>query len=257
MSTVTAVLTHLRAERVHETMELLRAVSPDARFVVCYGGDRSEFERITAPEKLFIDDPTLRGPAQHLQSLTRSFQALWGACFEHDDSADALYLIEYDHLILDAGFETRLRELATVTGADFMGKNCGDRTATNGEHYVRFRRDPSLLGHLRELSVRDEPSRIFGCLGDGMWISRRALEAYLSVAEHPPCYVEIYVPTLLHHLGFRIVDVDMHSELYRHVRWMPSFDADQVVAQCRAGTVFMHPVKDRAAVQAAREALCL
>ena len=28
---------------------------------------------------------------------------------------------------------------------------------------------------------------------------------------HPPCYCETYVPTLLHHLGFRVVDIDAHS----------------------------------------------
>lgn len=257
MRTVTAVLTHLPAQRVQESMQLLATVAPSARFVVCYGGDPTEFERIQLKDKLFIDDPTLRGPEQHLQSLTLSFTALWRGYFQHDQESDSLYVIEYDHLILDAQFETRLRDLATATEADFMGKNCNDRTATNGEHYVRFRRDPRILGHLRKLSVREDRARIFGCLGDGMWISRRALQAYVDVDTHPPCYVEIYVPTLLHHLGFRVVDVDTHSDLYRHVRWMPSFVAEQVVAQCRAGTVFMHPVKDAGAVRAAREALAL
>jgi len=257
VTTVTGVLTHLSAERVHEAVQLLTAVSPEARFVVCYGGERAEFARIELDDKLFIDDPTLRGPEQHLQSLTLSFQALWHRYFEDDESSDSLYLIEYDHLILDAHFEVLLRDLATATKADLMGKNCGDRTATNDEHYVRFRRDPRLLGHLRRLSVRDDPSRLFSCLGDGMWISRRALQAYLAVDHHPPCYVEIYVPTLLHHLGFRVVDVDTHSDLYRWVRWMPSFGIDQVVAHSRAGTVFMHPVKAAGAVRAARKALSL
>jgi hypothetical protein len=254
---VTAVLTHLAAEQVHERMQLLNAVAPDARFVICYGGTAEEFERIELQHRLLIDDPTLRGPQQHLQSLTMSFAALWNAYFEHDESSDSLYLVEYDHLILDRQFETRLRELAAVTNADFMGKTCTDRTGTNGEHYVRFRSDPRILGHLHKLSVREDPTRIFGCLGDGMWMSRGALQAYLELDRHPPCYCETYVPTLLHHLGYRVVDVDTHSDLYRHVRWMPSFDAEQVVAQCRVGTVFMHPVKDPDAVRAAREALGL
>jgi hypothetical protein len=257
VSTVTAVLTHLPAEQVHERMRLLNAVSPGARFVVCYGGEPREFEKIELENKLFIDDPTLRGPEQHLQSLTLSFEALWSSYFRDDDSTESLYLIEYDHLILGAQFETHLRDLATVTGADFMGKNCIDRSATNDEHYVRFRRDQRLLCHLRKLSVREDPSRIFGCLGDGMWISRQALGSYLDVRQHPPCYCETYVPTLLHHLGFRVVDVDTHSDLYRDVRWMPAFDANEVIARCREGTLFMHPVKDPSAVRAAREALSL
>lgn len=255
MSTVTAVLTHLPSEQVRERFELLRAVAPEARFVVGYGGERNEFERIALEHKLFIDEPTLRGPEQHLQSLTRIFEALWDNYFAHDESADALYLIEYDHLILDARFEDHLGELAETCQADLMGKNCVDCTATNSEHYVRFRRDPRLLAHLRRLSVRADPARLFSCLGDGIWISRPALQAYVEVSEHPPCYCEIYVPTLLHHLGFRVANVDAHSDLYRHVRWMPPFDTNQVIARFQEGAVFMHPVKDPNAVRAVRDAL--
>jgi hypothetical protein len=252
---VTAVIAHLRAEEVHERLGLLRAVSPRARFVVCYAGTPDEFERIELEDKVFVDDPTLRGPEQHLQSLTSTFEALWGECFESDGDLDSLYVIEYDHLVLDPSFEDRLRELACSTGAHLLGKNGVERTATNDEHYIRFRSDVRLLAHLRLLSVREDPRRMFGCLGDGIWISRPALQAYVEVREHPLCYCETYVPTLVHHLGYRVVDVDAHGSLYRHVRWVPPYDAEQAVAAFRDGTVFMHPVKDRGAVRAVREAV--
>jgi hypothetical protein len=255
VSTLTAVLIHLDAERVRESMDLLQTVSEEARFVVCYGGSLQEFEAIEGEDKIFVDDPTLRGPEQHLQSWTRAFEALWHGFFARDESLDSLYFIEYDHLILDSQFETRLRDLAAATGADIMGKNCVDRTATNGEHYVRSRRDQRLLDHLRRLSVRADPERIFGCLGDGMWLSRQALQAYVEIAEHPPCYCETYVPTLLHHLGFRVVDVDAHSDLYRHVRWIPPFGLEQVSELIDDGAVFVHPVKDPEVTRGVRDAL--
>jgi hypothetical protein len=78
-----------------------------------------------------------------------------------------------------------------------------------------------------------------------MWLSRRALEAYVNVDKHPPCYCEIYVPTLLHHLGFRVVDVDAHSDLYRNVRWLPERSVAEVLELARAGAVFVHPAKDQ------------
>lgn len=249
MSLLTAVLAHMRAEEVHERFDLLRAAAPDARFVLCYGGPADEFERIEIEEKLFIDDPTLRGPVQHLQSLTPTFEAVWGAYVADDDDVDAVYLIEYDHLVLDAGFEERLRALADATGADLMGKNCADRTSTNEEHYIRFRGDQRLLAHLRAVSVREDRERIFGCLGDGIWLSRAALQAYVEVGEHPPCYCEVYVPTLVHHLGFRVLDIDAHDgDLYRGVRWLPLIDAPEAMERFRRGAVFLHPVKDRQAV---------
>ena len=245
MSTLTVVLTHLDAEQVDDRMLLLRDIAAEARFVVCYGGAQREFDRIEWDEKVFVDDPTLRGPEQHLQSLTQIFEAAWREYFVGDAELDSLYLIEYDHLILDGAFEHRLRELALDSGADLLGKTCVDRTATNSEHYVRFRRDRRLLTHLRKLTVRDDPERLFGCLGDGVWLSRRALEAYVNVGQHPPCYCEIYVPTLLHHLGFRVVDVDAHSDLYRDVHWLPERFVPEVLELARAGTVFVHPAKDQ------------
>jgi hypothetical protein len=255
VSSVTAMLTHLRAAEVHESIEFVHAVAPDACLVICYGGEIGEFERIEFDHKLFIDDATLRGPERHLQSLTTVFQSVWAAYFEADETVDALYMIEYDHLVLDSRFEARLRELAARTHADLMGKNCIECTATNEAQYVRFRRDPRLLSRLRSVSVRDDPTRLFRCLGDGMWISRRALRAYVEMGEHPPCYCEVYVPTLLHHLGFRVVDVAAHSDLYRAVRWMPRFDTEEAMARLAEGAAFVHPVKDPVARRAVRDAL--
>lgn len=253
MSTLTIVLSHLDAEQVDDRMRLLREVSGDARFVVGYGGPRSEFDRIEWGEKFFVDDPTLRGPEQHLQSWTQIFETAWYEYFVGDAELDSLYLIEYDHLILDGTFEARLRELALDTGADLLGKTCVDLTATNVAHYARFRRDRRLLAHLERISVREDCERMFGSLGDGMWLARRALEAYVNVGEHPPCYCEIYVPTLLHHLGFRVVDVDTHSDLYRKVRWLPEFTASEVLELARAGAVFVHPAKGQRAIAPLRQ----
>jgi hypothetical protein len=253
VSTLTVVLSHLDAEQVDERMRLLRAVSRDARFAVGYGGPASEFDRIEWDQRFFVDDPTLRGPEQHLQSLTQVFETAWREYFAGDDGLDSIYLIEYDHLVLDPTFEHRLRELALETGADLLGKRCVDLTATNVAHYVRFRRDRRLLAHLERLSVREDRERLYGCLGDGIWLSRRALEAYVDVGDHPPCYCEVYVPTLLHHLGFRVVDVDAHSDLYRSVRWLPQYSVAEVLELARAGAVFVHPAKDREVIASVSE----
>jgi hypothetical protein len=125
-----------------------------------------------------------------------------------------------------------------------MGKNCVQRNATNWHHYTRFRRDQELLSHLRRVTVRQDPTAMFGTLGTGMWLTRGAVESYVAVPDHPRCYGELYVPTLLHHLGHEVVDIDAHSQLYDAVRWRPDF-GDEAVAQLqRDGATFVHPVKD-------------
>jgi hypothetical protein len=246
MTTLTAVLTHLGAPMVDEQLELLSRIAPAERFVVCHGGRRQDFEAVRFAEKAFVDDPTLRGAPRSLQSYHVTFDAIWRTWVADDPSIAAVYLIEYDHLVLRGDFATALGAVAHQTGAGLLGKDAFARNATNWEHYGRFRRDPVLRAHLRGLSVRAEPDAIFGTLGNGMWLSRAALESYVAVSEHPPCYGELYVPTLLHHLGHEIVDLDAVCDLYAHVRWEPPYDAAPARALLDAGATFIHPIKDRA-----------
>ena len=163
-----------------------RAVAGDARFVVCHGGARDEFDRVRWREKVFVDDPSLRGPPQHLQSLTQIFETLWREYFARDAELDSLYVIEYDHLILDGAFEDRLREVAQVTAADLLGKRCVDLTATNVAHYVRSLapEDPPATGEV----VR--ASRVEGALpatvDDEAWDAAESA-ACASTAWASPC----------------------------------------------------------------------
>ena len=87
-----------------------------------------------------------------------------------------------------------------------------------------------------------------------MWLSRRALDSYLSLEAHPRSYGELYVPTVLHHLGHRLVDIDAVSDLYRDVRWEPEYDLAEVLALKRSGATFVHPVKSAAVRSAASKA---
>jgi hypothetical protein len=103
--------------------------------------------------------------------------------------------------------------------------------------------------------VRDDPQRLYGTLGTGMWMSRAALESYVALRFHPPCYGELYVPTLLHHLGHRVVDIDAASDLYRAVRWEPEAGIEEIEELTRSGAFFVHPVKDLAVRRAAQAAV--
>ncbi len=252
MTTLNVVLTHLPAATAQRGLCYLRDIAPSARFVVCHGGQREDFDALEYADKVFVDDSTLRGPPITLQSYHAILGAVHWRFVRNDPDIDAIYVFEYDHVILNRDFESLLRQLAVETGADFMGKTCLDRTATNWPHYARFRRDDRLLSHLRVLSVRQDPTRLYGCLGDGFWMSRAPLEAYLKVEDHPPCYGELYLPTLLHHLGFKLIDIDSHSPLYRYVRWHPPFTLDDVLRLRGKNPTFVHPFKQSDALDALR-----
>lgn len=255
MTTLNVILTHLPAPAVREGLEYLQELSPGSRFAVCHGGRFADFTQLAYSDRVFVDDPSLRAPPRTFQSYHETFSALYDRFLRDDPTVTSVYVFEYDHMILDGSFEERISALADATGADFMGKSCVERTGTNWMHYLRFRRDERLLAHLRSLSVHEDRARMYGCLGNGFWLTRAALEAYLSVVEHPPCYGELYVPTLLHHLGFRVVDIDTHDDLYRYVRPDGEFSLSEVLRLRREGEIFVHPYKGPGAVEGLRSAV--
>ena len=244
MTTLNVLIIHLSAPEVDEHVAALRAIAPDSRFVVAYGGDRSEFARIREPDKAFVADPSWRGPPRSYQSYNQIFQIVHDRWLQLERELDACFVFEFDHLILRAEFEPALREVSQRTGADLLGKNCVVANGTNWHHYTRFRRDPALHRHLRSVSMRDDPSRLYGTVASGLWLTRAAIASFVSVSAHPACYGELYVPTLLHHLGHRVVDIDSVSRLYDSVRWEPEYSATEVTELQRRGATFVHPVKD-------------
>jgi hypothetical protein len=229
---ITLLLTHLDAAGVAAS---LAQFPEDSRVVVCHGGRRDDFDAVTADEKLFVDDPSLRGPIEG-QSYAQVLTQAWREVIAHDASIDLVYLIEYDHIVLRGDYDVALRQAIDHAGADFIGKNCARRDDTNWPHSLRARHDQRIRGLVGD-------AELGGCLGTGMLMRRAALEAFASV-EHVPCYLELYVPTVLRHLGFRLDDVDRFSDLYAYVNAPPEKDLASVLEARSAGHFFVHPFKE-------------
>lgn len=239
---LTAVLTHLDGALADKQLAYLRSLAPESRFVACHGGARADFDRMTTKDAIFVDDPSLRGP--HFEkSINDTLAAIHDRWVRDDASVDFVYLIEYDHLILAEGFEARLTALAERTGAGLAGKWASVRNGSNWPHHLRLRDDERLNRFIAEISQRDDPGQRFGCLGTGILIRRDALEAFCSLSDAPPYYIELFLPTVIHHLGFEVVDVDAVADLYMSIRWLPEFDVEEAIAEKRAGGTFVHPFK--------------
>jgi hypothetical protein len=242
MALLTAVLSHLDAASVRKELAYLRALAPGSRFLICHGGKREDFDGVDDPDAVFIDDATLRDH-QWNNSYNTTLQTIWEARARDDPAVEHLLLIEYDHLILRPDFETTFERLGERTGAGLLAKMAGRRNDTNWFHHVRLRDDAALARYVSEISRRDDPTTRFGALGNGMFFRRDALEAFCSLDNPPDHYLEVFVPTVLHHLGFDVVDVDAVSDLYMNVRWVPPYTVDEAVAAKLAGRTFVHPFK--------------
>jgi hypothetical protein len=253
MAFLTAILTHLEAPLVRAQLEYLHALAPDSRFLVCYGGAHAEFERLQIDDALFIEEESLRGPHEqrsHLGVLTGVYESR----VRDDPGVELIYFIEFDHLILRADFEQSLAALVNRTGAGLAAKTASPRNETNWPHFLRYRDDDEVNRFVTRISRREDTDRRFGCLGTGMLLRREALQALCSLSGLPHAYVEMLVPTVIHHLGFEVVDVDMHSDLYARVSWRPEYGVEQAIAEKRAGRTFVHPFKQLDALDAIRAA---
>jgi hypothetical protein len=250
---LTALITHQRAEEVARQLAYLEAIAPGSAVFVCYGGERSEFDRLDGDRAVFVDDRWWRATNRE-QAYVGLLRGLHERAVRDDPSVDLVLLLEYDHLVLSGDFEARMLDVAERSGAGLLGKWAGPRNDTNWPHHIRFRDDERFDDYVARITRRDDPAVRLGCLGAGMLIRRDALTAYCESAEEEHVYGELHVPTVIWHLGFEVADFDAYGDLYSAVRWRPEYGVDEAIAHKRAGGAFVHPFKELDALEAIRAA---
>jgi len=75
--------------------------------------------------------------------------------------------------------------------------------------------------------------------GSGSFWTREAFEAVAAQAEPMPIYLELDLPTLAHHLGFRVRDLPDQNQF---VCVRPDRTEEREIAR-RKGAWALHPVK--------------
>jgi hypothetical protein len=243
------LLTHRPSSIVDRQIAYLTESWPEVSVVVCYGGSIAEFQKIRHEQKLFLQDVTLRGPVQD-QEFTEIYVSAYNEFVVSRPTVQFVYLAEFDHLPLQSDSFEQLNQAMIEAGADFAGKNCIDRAGTNWPHRFRYPTDCDFVRFLSEVSVRDVKSTIFGALGNGFVIRREALTAFASISHFRGVYTEVYIPTILWHLGFRPLDLAAVGSLYRLVRHSPVFSVQEVISARDSAVPFLHPIKDDAVFDA-------
>ncbi len=76
-------------------------------------------------------------------------------------------------------------------------------------------------------------------LGTGSVWRREAFDAVADIAEPFPIYLEIYQPTLAHHMGFRVRPLPDQDQFVDNLRDM----SEQIDAARTCGAWVIHPVK--------------
>ena len=201
---INVVMCHLAGEALDHVLSRWKGVCPEEDLWVSFGGSREEFESISYPRKVFVSDPALRRKDQQRgkQSYTGGFQEMARALEGQDYGY--VYFCEYDHVPLIKDLNHRQVEILRRQGADAMGHWLYRVDGTSHFHMLYHEADPNFVPYWRKISKREDPSVVLSMLGSGSFWNREVFIAVTTLPQRIPCYHELYLPTLAHHLGFRV-----------------------------------------------------
>ena len=214
-------------------------VTPESLLLV-YGGPEKEFESISHQQKIFVDDPDLRTSdhQREFQSYTGIFQA--AAIFlQTRPEFGYVHFAEFDHLPLARDLNERQVERLGTEGADVLGFHLHRVDGTSNPHFLYHVAHDDFASHWFQISHRPEPEVVLSMFGSGSFWTREAFCAVAATEEPFPIYLELYLPTLVHHLGFRVRDFTEQNRFVRITK-----DETESIEQARAeGAWTLHPVK--------------
>jgi len=202
--TLNLLLTHQRPDAVARMLEFWRQAVPADSLAIAYGGTRENFDAIAHEAKVYIDSERLR-TVDH-QRERQSYITIFRAVRELPRFRDFSYvhLAEYDQIPLLQQVDELQRDWLLEQQADVLGYYLQRIDQTNSAHYLMHWSDAWFRDFLHGLSVRPDWKAVYALKGYGTYWRREAWEAVAGVREPGPVYLEQWMPTVAHHLGFRL-----------------------------------------------------
>ncbi len=243
METLNLILTHQGPEAVARMLTYWRQAVAEDSIWLAYGGKRENFDRLEHPRKVFIDSPRLR-TVDH-QRERQSYIALFRALAAEPIFQEVRYihLAEYDQIPLLQGINHWQARYLEEQKADLIAYYLQRIDKTNSAHYLMHWTDDWFRDFLRQLSVREQWKAVYALKGYGTFWRREAWEAVARVREPGPIYLEQWMPTVAHHLGYRLRPIPHDPE--KRVK-PPSTPAvlDAMTPHPEQSQWFVHPVTD-------------
>ena len=229
------LLAHQADPLVREILSVWGRLLPRADLLLLHGGKKTDFDSASFRPKAWVEDPWLR-TVRHPPEK-QSYRGLFGPVAAHLSQGgwSHVALWEGDHFPLVADWEEKILDRAARQKADVLGHSLRRIDQTNDPHLLFHRQDPEFEKHFRSISRRLDPSVMLSFLGTGSFWTREAWEAMSRAPAGPRTYLEIDLPTTVHHLGFRVSGM---GEQDRFVRPEAASLPD-----CLDGAWSVHPVK--------------
>lgn len=212
---------------------------PDHALVV-FNGSEADFAQIAHPHKIRVQDPRLqtRQHQRERQNYTAIFRdaSRWLARkdFSH------VHFAEYDQVPLVPGFNDLQVGRLEEEGADVLAHELQRVDGTSQPHYLYHAGLPGFAEFWRGISVREDKTTVLSMFGSGAFWTRAAFDAVAAQPEPFPVYLELWLPTVAHHLGYRARH--WGEQQGRFIRSIGDFSGRFEEIR-RAGAWTTHPVK--------------
>jgi hypothetical protein len=186
-------------------------------YLIAYGCAQEEFSKIPTSAKVFVSDPRLRTQdhVRERQSYSGVFRT--ASAKLRRSGFQYVWFVEYDHIPIVSNVVTLLKERMETCSADVICYNLGRIDQTISPHFLGHAKDPEFFEFWRRISIRKDKGVILSMFASGSLWKREAFEAIAATDESFPVYQEIYLPTLAHHLGFRLCDLGKQKDFIRAV----------------------------------------
>ncbi len=233
------LVTHQPPAAIERMVAWWRDYCPPENVLVAFNGDESDFRQITHPHKIRVEDPRLqtRHHSRERQSFTTIYREtsrwLVGRDYTH------VHFVEFDQIPLVPDFNAAQVARLEEERADVLGFELARVDGTSQPHYLYHADLPGFADFWRKVSVRPDPSAVLSMFGSGSFWTRAAFDAVAAQTEPFPIFLELWLPTIAHHLGYRLRD---WREQGRYISSLGNF-ADRFDEARRAGVWTIHPVK--------------
>jgi hypothetical protein len=215
--------------------------APAKNLLLAYGGTRADFDLIEHAQKVFIADEGLRTTdhQREFQSYTGLFQKAAEFLEAKGREFRFIHFAEYDHLPLISNLNKRQVERLKAEDADLLGFHLHRVDGTSNPHFLYHANNDRFASYWCSISRRSNTEVILSMFGSGSFWNREAFCAVAAIAEPFPIYLELYLPTLAHHLGFRVRDFAEQNRFVGVLR-----DKTEEINRAQAdGAWTLHPVK--------------
>ena len=234
------LLAHQKPAICQALVRRASTIAQHGNLLLAYGGTAEDFAQLGHEPKIFIKDPRLRtrDHQRELQSYTEIFRA--ASDWMKAQSFEFIHFFEYDHVPLVADLNDRQLARLQDEAADVLGFRLMRIDDTSHPHFLQHTAFPEFPNFVRQISCRKERNVVLSMLLTGSFWTRDAFESVGRLPEPCPVYMEVYLPTLAHHLGFRLRDYGEQDGFVSH-----NADSNGSVEDARRrGAWTIHPVKD-------------